>query len=385
MADKRDYYEVLGVDRSASEDEIKKAYRKLAKQHHPDMNPDNKASEAKFKEVGEAYEVLSDATKKSRYDQFGHAGVDPSYGAGSPGGPGGGGGAGFGDFGDLGDIFESFFGGFGGRQSARSNGPQRGQDIQINLMLSFEEAAKGCKKPLEYQRVENCAECGGSGAAKGTSSRTCPDCKGAGQVRVTQQTPFGVVQTSRACSRCGGKGQIIEQPCATCSGAGRVRRNHRVEVEIPAGVDTGQVVTMRNEGNAGAQGGPAGGLNIVLEVRPHPIFDREGSDLWCEIPITFVQAALGSEVTIPTLDSKVSLKIPEGTQQGDVFRVKEKGIAHLRSKGFGDLYVKVIVEIPKKLTEKQKEALRQFDKETDGKNYEKRRKFGEKFKDFLNN
>lgn len=384
MADKRDYYEVLGVGRNATEDEIKKAYRKLAKQHHPDMNPDNKASEAKFKEVGEAYEVLSDPAKKSRYDQFGHAGVDPSYGAGGPGGPGGGG-AGFGDFGDLGDIFESFFGGFGGRQSTRSNGPQRGQDIQINLMLSFEEAAKGCKKPLEYQRVENCADCGGSGAAKGTSPRTCPDCKGAGQVRVTQQTPFGVVQTARACSRCGGKGQIIEQPCTVCNGAGRVRRNHRTEVEIPAGVDTGQVVTMRNEGNAGSQGGPAGGLNIVLEVRPHPIFDREGSDLWCEIPITFVQAALGSEVTIPTLDSKVSLKIPEGTQQGDVFRVKEKGIARLRSKGFGDLYVKVIVEIPKKLTDKQKETLRMFEHETDNKNYEKRRKFGEKFKDFLNN
>ncbi len=380
MAEKRDYYEVLGVSRNASEDEIKKAYRKLAKQYHPDLNPGDKAAEAKFKEIGEAYEVLSDPAKKSRYDQFGHAGVDPNFGAG--GGAGGAGFGGFGDFGDLGDIFESFFG-FGGGGRQRQNGPQRGQDIQISLMLSFEEAAKGVKKTVEYQRIETCHECGGSGAAKGSSPHTCPDCKGTGQVRVTQQTLFGVVQTARPCSRCQGKGQVIDQPCSVCGGMGRVRKNHRVEVSIPAGVDVGQVITLRNEGSVGANGGPAGSLNIVIDVRPHPIFERDGADLRCEIPITFVQAALGSEVTVPTLDGKVSLKIPEGTQQGDVFRIREKGIPHLRGKGNGDLYVKIIVEIPKKLTDKQKEILRQFDKETDGKNYEKRRKFGEKFKDFL--
>ena len=315
MADKRDFYEVMGVPKNASEDEIKKAYRKKAKQYHPDLNPGDKEAETKFKEVNEAYEVLSDKEKRARYDQFGHAGVDPNFGAGA------GGGSPFGEDIDLGDIFSSFFGGFGGGSRRQNpNAPRRGADTETVINISFEEAAKGCTKQVTYQNVDTCKECGGSGAQKGTSPKTCPTCNGSGQVRINQRTPFGVMQTARTCDRCGGTGKIIENPCRACSGNGRVRTNKTVEVNIPAGINDDQVLNVARHGNAGINGGPAGDLHVYVNVRPHPIFERKGDDVWCEMPLTFTQAALGAEVTVPTLDGKVSYSVHEGTQPGDVDR-----------------------------------------------------------------
>lgn len=382
MADKKDYYEVLGVDRSASDDEIKKAYRKAAKKYHPDLNPGDKEAEAHFKEASEAYEILSDSGKRARYDQFGHAGVDPNYGAGGPGG--GGFGGGFGDFGDLGDIFSSFFGGgFGGGGRSNPNAPRRGNDTSATVTLSFEEAAKGCEKTIKVTRIETCGDCGGSGAEKGSSPKTCGHCHGTGQVRVTQQTPFGAMQTARVCDHCGGSGKIIDNPCRSCGGKGRVRRATERKIDIPAGIDEGQIINIRGGGDAGANGGPSGDLRVNVNVRPHPIFERSGFDVFCEIPITFTQAALGDEITVPTLDGKVKFTIHEGTQPGDEFKLKGKGIKRLNYSGFGDQYVKIVLEVPKNLTKEQKDILQQFDKKTSDKNYGKRKNFFDKLKDLF--
>lgn len=359
MAEKRDYYEVLGVDRNATEDEIKKAYRQTAKKYHPDLHPGDKQAEEKFKEANEAYEVLSDAEKKARYDQFGHAGVDPNYGAGQ-----GGYGAGFGgmDF-DLGDIFSSFFGGgFGGGRS-NPNAPQRGSDTQASVTISFEEAAKGCKRTVETMKIDVCDECHGSGCAAGTSAKTCPDCHGSGHVTAQQRTPFGVIQTQKTCSRCNGRGTIIDNPCKKCHGAGRVRKPSSIEISIPAGIDDRQVINARGQGNKGVNGGPAGDLRVVVNVRPHPIFEREGYNVWVEMHISYPEAALGCELEVPTLDGKVKYNVPAGTQSGDVFKLRNKGIQTLNNRGRGDELVRVIVDIPKKVTEKQKQLILELSKE----------------------
>lgn len=364
---KRDYYEVLGVSKGASDDEIKKAYRKTAKKYHPDLNPNNKEAEAKFKECNEAYEVLSDSQKRARYDQFGFAGVDPNYGAGQ--GPGGFGGAGFGFDGDidLGDIFSSFFGGsggFGGFGGGKNpNAPRRGNDIKQTVLLTFEEAAKGCRKTIDVMRVMDCSDCGGSGAAKGTTAQTCPDCQGRGVVTVQQRTMIGVMQTQRTCSRCGGRGKIITTPCQKCNGKGKVRARKKVDIEIPAGIDDGQVVNARGLGNEGANGGPAGDLKVVVSIKKHPYFTRDGFDVWVDKHISIVEATLGADVKVPTLDGDTSLHIPAGTQPGAVLTLKgNKGIQRLYGMGRGDEHVRVVVDIPKSVTEEQKELLKQFDK-----------------------
>ena len=359
MADKRDYYEVLGIAKGATEDEIKKAYRAMAKKYHPDLNPGDKDAEAKFKECNEAYEVLSDPEKKARYDQYGHAGVDPNFGAG-----GGFGGFGFDGGFDMGDIFSSFFGGgfggFGGG-SRNPNAPQRGSDIQTNITISFEEAAKGCKRTVDIQRIEVCSECSGTGAAKGTQTQTCPDCNGRGQVTTQRRTPFGTVQTQSSCPRCGGKGTIIPTPCPKCKGTGRVRRPAKVEVNIPAGIDDRQALNIRSQGNKGVNGGPAGDLRVGINVRSHPHFTRDGFNVWHEISISYAQAALGSEVIVPTIDGDVKYTIPAGTQPGTVFKLRDRGIPVLNGRGRGDQLVRVNVEVPKRLTERQKELLKAFD------------------------
>lgn len=378
MADKRDYYEVLGVDKNADEATIKKAYRQMAKKYHPDLNPGDKEAEAKFKEVNEAYEVLSDSEKKARYDQFGHAGVDPNFGAGG-GNPYGGGFSG--DFGDLGDIFSSIFGGgFGGGRRANPNAPQRGSDVAANIMLSFEEAAKGCQKSVKFTHYESCPDCHGSGAKSGTSSSTCPDCHGTGYVTSIQRTAFGQMQSQRPCTRCRGKGKIIDNPCPKCSGQGRIRVTKTQQINIPAGIDDGQVLNVRGLGDAGINGGATGDLRLEVSVRPHPIFEREGYNVYCEIPITYAQAALGAEISVPTLDGKVKFKIHEGTQPNDEFKLGGKGIARLNGSGRGDQYVKVVIEVPRNLSSEQKELLKQFDNSTTESNYKKRKGFFEKIK-----
>ena len=362
---KRDYYEVLGVNKTASEDEIKKAFRQKAKLYHPDLHPDDKEAEEKFKEVNEAYEVLSDPDKKSRYDQFGHAGVDPNFGAGG-GGFGGGFGGGM-DF-DLGDLFGSFFGGaFGGGRQANPNAPRRGSDTQARVTLSFEEAAKGCKRTVEFNRVELCPECHGSGAAAGTSPETCPDCHGRGQVNVQQRTPFGVVQTSRACSRCGGKGKIVKTPCRKCNGKGAISKKVSVEITVPAGIDDRQVLNIRNEGNSGLNGGPNGDLHVTVLVRPHPFFERDGYDVWCDVNVSFAQAVLGATLEVPTLDGKVRYELPAGTQPGTVMKLKGRGIQSLNGRGRGDQLLRIIVNVPKNVNARQKELLKEFDAEFGGK------------------
>ena len=375
---KRDYYEVLGVQKGASEEEIKKAYKKMARKYHPDLNPGDKDAEEKFKEVNEAYEVLSDSEKKARYDQFGFAGVDPNFGA---GGGGYGGGAGF-DFGDLGDIFGSFFGGgFGGGQTRRNpNAPQRGESIRMNLTISFEEAAFGCEKELELDRYESCETCHGSGAAPGTSPETCPDCGGSGVVQTRRQTPMGVFASTAPCSRCGGRGKIIKEPCKDCRGSGMVRRRRKIQASVPAGIDNGQTISIRGQGHAGKNGGPAGDLLVTITVRPHELFRREGTSVLCEAPITFAQAVLGAELEIPTIDGKVKYDIPEGTQSGTTFRLKGKGIPALNGRGRGDQYVTVYIETPRNLNREQKEALKKFAEAVGENNYEERKSFFRKFK-----
>ena len=374
MADKRDYYEVLGVSKGASEDEIKKAYRQAAKKYHPDLNPGDKEAEVHFKEVNEAYEVLSDPQKKARYDQFGHAGVDPNFGA------GGSGGAGFDgqDF-DLGDIFSSFFGGGGRRQNP--NAPRRGSDVGASVVISFEESARGCKKQVNVQLVTTCDECGGSGAAKGTSSRTCAQCGGSGQVRTQQRTPFGVVQTQSVCPSCHGRGKTIDTPCRKCSGSGQVRKPATIGINIPAGIDDGQVISIRGKGNAGQNGGPAGDLQVQVSVRPHPLFERQGYDILCDLPLTYAQVALGAEVSVPTLDGKVPYTIKEGTQPGETFRLKGKGFPYINGRGRGDLLVHVTVEVPRNLNSEQKKLLKSFEESMTDSNYQKRKSFFDKIKD----
>lgn len=381
--EKRDYYDVLGVDKSVGDDELKKAYRKAAKKYHPDLHPGDAEAEKCFKEVNEAYEVLSDKEKRARYDQFGHAGVDPNFGAG--GGGYGGGFGGFGDFGDLGDILGSMFGGgFGGGRRSNPNAPRRGNDASAVVNISFEEAAKGCKKTVKVTKIDNCSDCGGSGCEKGSTAKTCPVCHGSGQVASTQRTPFGVMQTQQVCNNCHGSGKIIDKPCRTCAGKGRIRHTVEKSVDIPAGIDDGQVISLRGGGDAGANGGPSGDLRINVSVRPHAIFERNGYDVYCEIPITFTQAALGAEITVPTLDGKVKFTIHEGTQPGDEFKLKGKGIQRLNYAGKGDQYVKIVVEVPKDLSKAQKEKLREFEDATDDKNYNKRKSFMDKVKDFFN-
>ena len=352
MAEKRDYYEVLGVSKGASEEEIKKAYRKLAKDNHPDLHPGDAECEARFKEASEAYGVLSDTEKRAKYDQLGHAAFDPSMGGG-----------GFSDFGDIfGDIFGDLFGG----RRQNPNAPQRGSDIRINLEITFEEAAFGCEKEVKIGRVDDCDTCKGSGSAPGTTPEICQKCNGRGTVRQQQRSPFGIVQTTGPCPDCGGKGKIIHQPCTDCSGSGHVRKQNKVAVNVPSGIGHGQTLNLRGMGNAGRNGGPQGDLLVTISIKPHRLFKREGISVHYSMDISFAQAALGDEVEVPTIDGNVKYKIPEGTQTGTVFRLKEKGIPHLRGKGRGDQFITVNVETPKKLTATQKEMLREFAKSVDG-------------------
>ena len=379
--EKRDYYEVLGVQKGASDDEIKKGYRRMAKQYHPDLHPGDAEAEAKFKEVNEAYEVLSDSQKKARYDQYGHAGVDPNFGAGGAGW-GGAGGWDMGDI-DLGDIFSWFFGGGGGGRRSNPNAPRRGGDASTAVFLSFEEAAAGCRKQVDVSLIETCRTCGGSGAAKGTSPTTCPVCHGTGQEARQQRTPFGVMQTQTTCSRCRGKGKIIEKPCSDCNGGGQVRVKTKVGINIPAGIDDGQVITVPGKGNSGVNGGPSGDLQVEVHVRPHAIFERDRFDLWCELPLTYAQLALGDEIEIPTLNGKEKYTVREGTQPGDVITLKGKGIPFLQRRGQGDLYARITVEVPRGLNSKQRELLQAFESSLSEKNYEKRKSFFDKVKDLF--
>ena len=378
MADnKRDYYEVLGVSKDASADDIKKAYRKAAMKYHPDRNPGDKTAEEKFKEAGEAYEVLSDEDKRARYDQYGFAGVDPNF---NPGGGYGGGFGGFDGFGDLGDIFGEFFGG-GSRGGSRQSAPRRGENVMSRLELTFEEAAFGCEKEVAAQRIENCPNCKGTGSADGVIE-TCSQCHGTGQVRSVQNFMGMQMQSTSACPTCGGKGKVIKTPCNTCKGKGKVRKTNRVKVKIPAGVDAGQSVRVRGEGCVGANGGPSGDLLVEISIKRHPIFTREGFVVLCEVPITFTQAALGATIQVPTLDGKVDYEIPEGTQTGKEFILRDKGIPEVgNARRRGSERFTVVVETPTKLTKEQKDLLRQLDgtmEETP-----KRKKFLNNLKDFF--
>lgn len=387
MADKRDYYEVLGVQKGASDDEIKKAYRKVAKKYHPDLHPGDAEAEAKFKEAGEAYEILSDSEKRARYDQYGHAGVDPNFGAG--GGFGGFGGA---DFGDLGDIFGSFFGGGfgGGQQRRRNNGPRKGSDIAESVLISFEEAAFGVKKTLKIYKVEECDECGGKGCKSEADRITCPTCKGTGEIRNVTNSIFGQMVNVSTCNHCNGSGQIIKNPCTKCKGKGMIKRARNVDVDIPAGINVGETVRYRGLGNAGYKGGPAGDLLVTVQIKRHDVFTRRGNDVCCSIPITFVQAALGADVEIPILDEdkkytlgKMTYSVPEGTQPGTEFRLRGKGIPGVRNGIRGDMVLTVTVEVPKNLSKDQKDALAGFAKLTNDNNYKQHKNFFEKMKNSL--
>ena len=359
MADKRDYYEVLGVQKGASEDELKKAYRKLAKQNHPDLHPGDKEAEARFKEINEAYEVLSDKEKRAKYDQFGFAGVDPNFGAGA------GGAGGFGGF-DMGDIFGSFFGGgfggfgggFGGGQS--KTGPSKGANVRASLSLTLEEAAFGCERDVTISHVEACDDCKGTGCAPGTTPEVCPNCHGTGTVRMQQRTVLGVMSTSTVCPNCRGEGKIIHQPCKSCNGSGGVRRQKKVHVKVPAGIDNGQAISVRGQGDMGRNGGPAGDLIVGINVRPHAQLRRDGTSIYLDQDISFLQAALGAEVEIPSLDGRIKCTVPAGTQPGTTLRLRGKGVPDLNGRGRGDQFVTVRVQVPRNLNEEQKEALRRF-------------------------
>ncbi len=388
MADKRDYYEVLGLQKGASDADIKKAYRKLAKQYHPDLNPDDPAAAEKFKEVNEANEVLSDPDKRAKYDQFGFAGVDPNYGAGQGGGFGGFGGFGGGFDGgiDLGDIFDNIFGGggFGGGTRSNPNAPRKGSDIAVSLSISFMEACKGLTHDIDVSRVEQCDDCSGTGAKTGSSVKTCSECNGTGKVNFQQRTMFGTMQSTRACTKCSGKGKIIENPCPRCSGSGRVQKKKTISVNIPAGINDGMTLAVRGQGNMGTNGGARGDLNVRINVRKDPVFERKDYDIWIEVPITFMQATLGAEIEVPTIDGNVTYNVAAGTQSGTTFRLKGKGVQKLQREGRGDQYVKVFVEVPRNLSKKQKEALKAFEDTLDEKNYEKRGSFFDMIRDMLN-
>lgn len=357
MADKRDYYEVLGVKKDATADEIKKAYRRMTKENHPDLHPGDKACEERFKEANEAYEVLSDDEKRKKYDQYGHAAFDPNAGF---GGGGFGDFGGFGGFGGFGDIFSDLFGGGFGGGARNPNAPKKGGSLRASVNISFEEAAFGCKKEVTVSRVEQCPDCKGNGCAPGTTPEVCPDCKGTGSVTTAQRTPLGMMQTSAPCSRCKGTGRIIHQACKTCRGMGNIRRQHKVEVNVPAGIDDGQTISRPGYGNAGVNGGPAGDLLVNVIVRPHARFERDGTSVLLEQEISYAQAVLGAEIEVPTLDGKVKLTVPEGTQPGAVFRMKGKGIPYLRGSGRGDQFVSIKLVVPRNLSGGQKELLRQF-------------------------
>ena len=376
MAEKRDFYEVLGVKKGASEDELKKAYRKLAKENHPDLHPGDKECEARFKEINEAYEVLSDPDKRAKYDQFGHAAFDPSQGF------GGGGFGGFEGFGGFGDIFSDIFGGgfgFGGGGGRNPNAPRKGDNLRATVNIKFEEAAFGVKKEVFVSKIEQCPDCKGTGCAEGTTAEVCPDCKGTGTVMSTKRTPFGMVQSSEQCPKCKGRGKIIHSPCKTCRGMGSVRRQHKVTVNVPAGIDDGQTISLRGQGNAGLNGGPAGDLLITVLVQPHARFERDGASILLDQEVSFAQAALGAEVEVPTLDGKVKLNIPEGTQTGTTFRLKGKGVPFLRNGGRGDQFVTVKVAVPRGLSSAQKDALRQY-AQTMGETVEQKNIFGKRKK-----
>ncbi|SFC37928.1 molecular chaperone DnaJ [Bacillus sp. OV322] len=350
---KRDFYEVLGVSKSASKDEIKKAYRKLSKQYHPDINKEADAAD-KFKEIKEAYEVLSDEQKKAHYDQFGH--TDPNQGFGGFGGQDFGGGG----FGGFEDIFSTFFGGGGGGRRRDPNAPRQGSDLQYTMTLSFEEAVFGKETEIEIPREENCDTCHGTGAKPGTKVETCSHCHGTGQLNVEQNTPIGRIVNRRTCHHCQGTGKIIPNKCSTCHGAGKVQKRKKISVKVPAGIDDGQQLRVSGQGEPGANGGPAGDLYVVFNVRGHEFFERDGDDIYCEMPITFTQAALGDEIEVPTLHGKVKLKVPAGTQTGTRFRLKGKGVSNVRGYGQGDQHVVILIVTPKKLTDKQKQLLREF-------------------------
>ena len=380
MADKRDYYEVLGLQKGASDSDIKKAFRKMAMKYHPDKNPGDKEAEEKFKEINEAYTVLSDPEKKEKYDRFGHAGVDPNAGFG-----GGGGFGGFGGFEDIFDMFGGAFGGFGGGGSGRSrrNGPRKGSDLQKAVTIDFKEAAFGTKKQIKINKFVKCKTCDGTGAAPGTSKKTCPKCGGTGEIRTAQRTPLGTFQSVSPCPDCNGTGEINETPCRDCGGSGRVKDNVTISINIPAGVDNDSVIPIKGQGEPGINGGPDGDLYIVINVKPHKLFERRGQDLWLEIPITFDQAALGDDIVVPTLEEKVSYKVPAGTQPGTVFRLKGKGIKSVRSSRKGDLYVKVTLEVPTKLNSKQKKAIAAMGKSVTSECYQKKSSFLDSIKEFF--
>ena len=377
MADKRDYYEVLGVDKNASDAEIKKAYRVLAKKYHPDMNPGDAEAEAKFKEANEAYEVLSDSETKAKYDQFGHAAFDQSSGFG-----GGYGGGGFTDFGDIGDIFGSFFGGaFGGGGQKRRNGPQRGDDIQLRVSLTFEEAAFGAKKTITYTRLRKCPDCGGNGSEGGHAPETCSVCRGTGQVRTVHNMGGMQFQSTGTCEKCRGTGKIIKTPCTRCRGAGMERENKNLTVDIPAGIDHGEKIALRSQGCDGKNGGPSGDLIMQINVAPHKIFKRDGSNIYCDIPVTISEAVLGAEIEVPTLEGAQKFDLPEGTQSGSTFTLRGKGIPNLgNGSRRGDLVFTVGVEIPTGLSPKQKEAMRAFADACGESNYKKKKNFFKKGK-----
>ena len=380
MADKRDYYEVLGLQKGASDNDIKKAFRKMAMKYHPDKNPGDKVAEEKFKEINEAYAVLSDPEKKEKYDRFGHAGVDPNSGFGG----GAGGFGGFGGFEDIFDMFGGAFGGFGGgSRGRRNNGPRKGSDLQKAVTITFEEAAFGTKKEIRLNKYVKCKTCGGSGAAPGTSKKSCPKCGGTGEIRTAQRTPLGTFQSVSPCPDCNGTGEINETPCPDCGGSGKTRDNVTISVNIPAGVDNDSVIPIKGQGEPGVNGGPDGDLYIVINVEPHKIFERRGQDLWLEIPITFDQAALGDDIIVPTLEGKVSYKVPSGTQPDTIFRLKGKGIKSVRGNRKGDLYVKVNLEVPTKLNSKQKKAISAMAEKVPGECYQKKSSFLDSLKEFF--
>ncbi len=374
MAEKRDYYEVLGVSKGASDDELKKAYRKMAKQYHPDLNPGDSAAEAKFKEVNEAYDVLSDADKRRKYDQFGHAAVDGS------GGPGGG----YGGYTnvDFTDIFESFFGGgFGGSSRGRRNGPSSGANLKYGMSLEFMEAAFGLEKDITIDKEDLCDKCKGSGAQPGTVPETCPTCRGAGRIQQQSQTLFGMTMVTKDCPSCAGRGTVIRTPCPNCNGKGRKRIRKTIHIKVPAGVDNGDMITIAGEGEPGRNGGPYGNLYVEFRVKKHDVFQRNGRNTSCEVPITFAQAALGAEIEVPTIDGPVKYQVKEGTQNGDTAILRGRGIFDKASTTIrGDHQIKFSVEVPTRLSEEQKKILRSFDSTLTEKNYAKRNSFFQKLK-----